>query len=231
VQLTALPEPKLRIRKSEAMARLTEAVDDHGNSLLPEQANDDENGGFTTGPAGTWAFTARLKDATQNPGRKIARLKGSVRTVLLTQFQTVEVADVLTSQNTDRDLGGSKLVIKSLKKDEQNASLYHLTATVTLMTAAGNDTSEEWERLEAVFNSGDAKLLDAAGKPFGVQGRNIGGGQNNTMDVTIDFTRDYGPAPNAEANKLGEPSRLVLKVPTESKEMAVPFEFRDLPIP
>jgi hypothetical protein len=231
VQLTALPEPKLRVRKSDAMARLTEAVDDHGNSLIPDHPAD-EDAGFTTGPAGTWAFTARLQDAAQNPGRKIARLKGTVTTVLLTQFQTIELSDVLTAQNVERELGMSKLLIKGVKKDEQNASIYHLTATVTLPTLAGNETGEEWERLESMFNSGsDVRLLDARGKAYGVQSRNVGGGQNNTMDVTIDFTRDTPQSGEGEANKLGDPSKLVLNIPTESKEVAVPFEFTDLPIP
>jgi len=231
VQLTALPEPKLRVRKSDAMAHLTEAVDDHGNSLIPDHAPEDE-AGFTTGPAGTWAFTARLQDAAQNPGHKIARLKGTVTTVLLTQFKTIELSDVLTMQNVEREQGVSKLLLKGLKKDEQNASIYHLTATVTLPTLAGNETGEEWERLESMFNSGaDVRLVDARGKAYGVQSRSVGGGQNNTMDVTIDFTRDAPQAGEGEANKLGDPARLVLNIPTESKEVPVPFEFRDLPIP
>ena len=84
---------------------------------------------------------------------------------------------------------------------------------------------EDWSRLQSIFSAHNVKLLDAKGVAWTFAGNGINGG-NNAVDVTIDFSCDAHTPPTP-----GEPARLVLQIPTECKEIAVPFEFTDLPIP
>ena len=104
----------------------------------------------------------------------------------------------------------------------KNGEQYELAATATLPDSSH---PEDWSRLQSIFSARNVKLLDAKGIAWNVAGTGINGG-NNSVEVTMDFSTDPHAQPTA-----GEPSRLVLQIPTEYREISVPFEFADLPIP
>jgi hypothetical protein len=223
VQLTAFAEPKLRILQALDGSKLDVAVDELGHSLLPPPAPQagapDDSQSFVNGIAGTWSFQARLNYPTDvKIGTRIKRLKGVAAVVLQTKIQTIEIPSILSIKNVKKSAGGTHFNFKSLTKV---GSQYQLAATADFDRTKPDDFS----RVHAVFLSSDLKLLDANGVAWNIVGRNVNG-NNDAIDASIDFTCDGMAAPVP-----GEPSRLVLKVPTETKNVTVPFEFSDLPIP
>jgi len=218
VQLNAFAEPKLRLLQAASLAKLSVAIDDKGNSLLPPAPPGDATG-VMTGITSNWTFTAALEYPGPKVGTRIKQLKGSVEVVLQTKFQTLEIPRALAVRNVKRSAGGMQILFKGLTK---NGEQYELAATATLPDSSH---PEDWSRLQSIFCARNVKLLDAKGVAWNVAGTGINGG-NNSVEVTMDFSTDPHAQPTA-----GEPSRLVLQIPTEYREISVPFEFADLPIP
>lgn len=218
VQLTAFAEPKLHVLQAASSAMLEVAVDNKGNSLLPPAAPGDAAPSMT-GITSTWSMTAALEYPGPQIGTRIKRLKGKVNVVLQTKFQSLEVKNILSAHNIRRAVGATQIVFKGMTK---NGEQYELSASATLPDSSHQD---EWTRLQAIFSARNVKLFDAKGVVWNFAGAGINGG-NNGVEVTMTFSNDGHVTPTP-----GEPNRLVVQVPTESKEVAVPFEFSDLPIP
>jgi hypothetical protein len=218
VQLTAFPEPKLHILQAWGGAKLDVAIDEKGTSLLPATTPDYANQGYMMGINGTWTFTARLNYPGAQLGKVLRKLKGSVGVVLQTKFETIDIANITTAKNVEKIAGTTHFTFKGLSK---TGELYQLSASAL----ADQNKPEEWNRIQTIFSSHDLKLLDANGRAWTIVGTGING-NNNSIQATITFSRDGHPPPAP-----GEPSRLVMKIPTECKDILVPFEFTDLPLP
>jgi hypothetical protein len=67
-----------------------------------------------------------------------------------------------------------------------------------------------------------AVLVDQNGKEFTHGGGSYGGGRGNAMEFGI-----YVNAPS----ETSQPKTLRITLPTQLKELRVPFEFTDLPLP
>jgi len=217
VQLSARAEPKLRLLRVGYAPNLEEAVDEHGNSLLPE-AHAQAPGGYAIAPAGAWQFPARLH-APPNVGTRIARLKGSIDVSVQTRYEQLEVPDVVSARSVNKVAGGVRFVIKELRRTGETWSL-------DLVARPDGARPDEWERMQQVLTTADIKLLDARGEVFQRTGSSTSGGPEQ-VEMTIEFT----PRAWGHDRKLGEPAKLVWTVPTETRDVSVPFEFRDLPIP
>jgi hypothetical protein len=71
------------------------------------------------------------------------------------------------------------------------------------------------------------KVVDAKGRPFrgGMQsGSRIG----NTWEYSLSFSP---PDDLTGGGKIAAPARMIWDLPVEIKEVAVPVEFKDLPLP
>lgn len=220
VGFTAMAEPKLRLLRAEYVARLEEAVDDRGNSLIPEGQNDSGEG-FVESSAGVWSFQSPLVYPKQNPGRRIVRLKGTIGAVLQTKFEKIEFTDVSVARGTSKTGGGVRAVVNELRK---NAEQYELSMVIYPDRFAPAD----WERIQSSLSSTDVVLLDDKGNTFMRSGYTSNGG-NEKLEVTMQFVRN--PWLNAAGRTGGEPSRLIWNIPTASKDVRIPFEFSGLPIP
>jgi hypothetical protein len=68
------------------------------------------------------------------------------------------------------------------------------------------------------------KLEDDKGHSYGAQGMGGGGGGGKvSYDVNFDIRRDQGPPPKLV--------KLIWSIPKAFKQIDVPVEFKDLPIP
>ena len=80
------------------------------------------------------------------------------------------------------------------------------------------------------------RLTDAQGREWRRSGGSVNGGGNGTQmryrfyGTFVRGNRRGGAANGAEA-ALGEPAKLIWEIPAEYREVTVPFEFNDLPIP
>lgn len=211
MQFTAYPEPKMRVLQGSSSARLTEVVDENGKSMLG-------GGGLGTDYLTTradWAWT--LSAVFQPPvecGKVIKKLKGSARFVVQARSEQIEIDKVMDAKNQSRQLAGRRITLKEVK---QNGALY--TATITLHTAgvAGAEWTYQGPNQQNVF-----RLVDKEGQAFMRQVTNPTVARTaETMDITVQFRADEGQ----------EPAKLVWEVPVEMREIVVPFEFNDIPLP
>ncbi|MDB5171515.1 MAG: repeat protein [Phycisphaerales bacterium] len=214
VHLVAYSEPKLQIISSTSAVKLEEAVDDAGNSLLPTGP---DNRGYYGGGGGTWNLYAQLHHP-DHPGQKIARLRGSAKFVIQTKSQKIEIPVAGIKENA-QVIGDMPVLIHDLKK---NAEIWELRLSATPDTM-GN----RWAQLQQSVQT-RLQLVDAQGIPLDHRGMSSRGG-NNGIEFTILFT----PSNNRPAadRASADPAKLVWEVPTATKEIPVPFEFKDVPMP
>jgi hypothetical protein len=221
IAVTAFAEPKLRLLRAGYMARLDQATDDKGNSLVPERGLEQAGNGYTTASGGMWSFQIKLAYPQHDAGKRIVSLKGAIDVALQTKFQTIEIGDITSARNVSKTAGGVRAVVQELK---HNGEQYELSITIYPDGFAPRD----WERVQQSLATPDLRLVDDRGVPFMRSGFSSSGG-NDRLEATMQFVKN--PWVNAAGRAMGEPSKLLWNIPTESKEISVPFEFVDLPIP
>jgi hypothetical protein len=214
VQFSFFAEPKLNILGHDYQLRLTEAVDDQGNSLLlPGPPNHHSMGQDTSG---RWSLGAALA-IPDNLGSKLKVIKGVNRVLMRTGSETWEVPDVSTAPTPTRSLAGRRYVVEDFKALPNDSYQFKLT----IIREAPE--SEPWQQ----FGRGvKVTLLDADGKQLSSRGYG-GGGSDERVSHTYTFARDV----DHDDKKTGPAAKLVVEIPTEVKEVEIPFEFTDLPLP
>ncbi len=217
VQLLVLAEPKLRVLQGSYMASLKEALDENGNSLLAGNAN--LNFGFQRLSGRCWNLQATLKPA--DPlGQRIARLAGSGRYWLQTRSEKNEIVNPSEAIGRPQRVGSRMLTIKDFKRQGET---WQLKIAVSRIEWAGNDLNA----LQDV-NGSIVRLLDVDGRAL----PRVGGVSSSfTADNMMEMLFTFGRTGVAGVEKLPDPVRLVLEMATEMKEVEVPFEFTNLPMP
>jgi hypothetical protein len=109
-------------------------------------------------------------------------------------------------------------VIEELKSVGNNAETYQMKFTMVREVSR----VEQWQQ----FGRGvRVTLLDAEGRALSNRGGG-GGGSDEKMTYTYTFSRDMDTG-----GQTGPAVKVVVEVPTEVKEVEVPFEFKDIPLP
>jgi hypothetical protein len=214
--LSTFVEPKIRVVQANFYADVDEAVDDRGNSLVP---TDRIYGTMSSGQQWMWNATARLHyPDPPNAGTRIARLKGNLKFQIQTRSETLEIPEILTARNVTKRIAGRRVVFKELKKTGEQ---YEVQLTIH----RDGLSDREWN---ATQNPGySIRLLDRDGHALAANGWGSSSG-GPTMTYTVNYTRTVW---NGQRNTVGEPHRLVWEIPTETRDVSVPFEFKNLPIP
>lgn len=213
--LSAFAEPKIRVVQAGYYADVDEAVDDRGHSLV---ATDRVYGTTSSGQQWMWNATARLAYPDRDPGTRIARLKGHLTFLIQTRSETLDVPDLLTAHNLTRTVAGRRIVLNQVKATGEQ---YEVQMTIH----RDGLSAREWNAMQ---NPGYAvRVTDKDGNPLAANGWGGSSGVNQLV-YTWTFNRNVW---NGRQNKVGEPHRLVWEIPTETREVTVPFEFKDLPIP
>jgi hypothetical protein len=217
VQFTAMAEPRIHVYRSGGPPVLAEVVDDLGNSLLMPNT---QQGNYYGGQTGNlWSFAAQLKYP-EHPGKRIAKLRGSIDYMIRVKSETLEIPDIATAKNVSKSVGPLTITVVGMEqKDDQ------YEVRVTLSTAQpdplGTPTSQLYMYLQ------ELQLLDTRGNPLTSQGTGSSG-SNQRIDGTVRFSRVGGAR---DGKPFGEPARLVWSVPTETRPITANFEFTNLPMP
>ena len=213
VQLFVYAEPKIRVLQGSYAARVDEAVDELNQSwLMPGQTGE----GMQPNQTWAWPLSITLMPP-ENAGRRLARLKGSGRFVIQTRSETAEIPAVLEAKNVSKVIGGKRFTLKEVRKA---GDAY--VVMLTLYRSGWNPNEWNYMYPQNIF-----KLLDGNGKPLLRTSNTGGGGGAEQVDISLNFQRqNWNPNDNS-----GEPAKLVWEVPTETKELLVPFEFTDLELP
>jgi hypothetical protein len=227
LELNFYVEPKLRVLAEAFAARIELAVDDKGKSLMPaapapgDAAPADEQ--ELTNVADTsrvWELDVPLT-CPQGGGRRIVSLKGSVRLKVPVKVQTLEIADVLNAAESPRTIAGRRLTFHSAHKVKGGYEV-----KVTLMRGSLDDA--EWQQWATPRDF--VRLADSNGLPILFTGVSDAQGNDQQTTLTMQFENPNN-APNGIGGPVGPPAKLLWDVPTDTKEMRIPFEFKDLALP
>ena len=220
-QLTvnAYVEPKVRILAEGCAMTLESAVDEQGQSLLSDDA-DDPAFNMVANNARQWEAEVDLTFPA-HVGRKIARLKGTIFLQIPERIQTLEVPDILAVTELRRTVGGRRVLIHKAAKVQGGYEV-----DVTLFRDSLSD--EDWQRCQT---PGDlVRLVDAKGLPILFNNVTDNEGDEKQVRLKLQFENPNN-LPNGGSGPVGPPARLIWEIPLERREISVPFEFRDLPLP
>jgi hypothetical protein len=211
VALVLFAEPKISPYRISRVATIETAVDDKGNNLV--RANDmwsDRNGG---GNQSSWMsdVNCNLKYPEDNPGEKITRLKGYATIAIAGKDETVTIPDPLNAKNVDKAIDATNIRLVSFRKTGGNNYEARFNGD------ANSPVFKEWDRFSKI-----ATVVDTSGKKFNAGGGFWGGVNRGTFEFGTNFTPDNG---------AGEPKEMKITLPTQIKEIRVPFDFTDIPLP
>jgi hypothetical protein len=219
LSLIAVFDPRLQVQGT-SRPKIEEAVDNMGHSLISRQ-QDAMGGQFF--PALGMGNNIPLTLIPHQQTRGITRLAGSVRLRVVTKTEKWEITDLFGDKPTTKTLPQFGNALVTMEPLRHAANGYELTIRATPqqpqqpMMVGGNSPLSF-----AVFRS--IRLLDEEGREFN-RGGYSGGGNSDGYRITLNFSARGG------ANNLGEPAKLVWEIPTEQRDVDVPFEFKNLPVP
>jgi hypothetical protein len=212
LRLQIIAEPKVEIVRRGNVVQLQEAVDEHGNSLLPESPRIRSRVGLSPGSS-LWSVDVPLHYPA-NAGQRIARIRGSIVVGVQTRPETMEFDEIMTARDVTRTAGEQRFEFNELRKVGEDQ--FH--AIVTIHAVPANRQQEG----VSIFSRPDTTLLDAHGRAYAYgnyQPQSISANQA-TMRITF----------NRSAN-AGEPAKLVWAVPVETQDIELNFMFTNLPLP
>jgi hypothetical protein len=211
VMLMVYAEPKLRVLQGSYNARLEEAVDEKGNSLLAPGMQYEQ-----LQPGNSWAWNVNCNlMPPEGAGAKIAKLKGTGRFLLQTRSEKTEISDVLAARNETRAAGGKRFTLKEVRRTGDSYQL-----VITLYRSGWQQN--EWNYM---YTYNAFRLVDGKGNPLTRVSNSTAHSNAESMEMTLTYQRVLFN------DAAGEPAKLLWEVPTETKEVVVPFEFTDLPLP
>jgi hypothetical protein len=215
VQIMVCPEPKMRVLQGSYSANIEKVLDDKGNAL--NNANVGMPGMQPLQPGNSWMWNMSACLLPRAESRSIATLKGSARFMLQARSESGEIADILSAKNVSKSAGGRRFLVKEVRK---NNEMFQVMMTIF----RPGWTAQEWN---FQFPGTLFKLVDGEGNALFRMHAAPGSMTNEQMELTIHYQRQNwnGGVP------AGEPVKLTWEIPVESKEIQVPFELLDLPLP
>jgi hypothetical protein len=208
VDLMLYAEPKLAILETAYVPDIEQAVDEAGNSLVPPQP---PYRVFSGGGMGNpWSGNMQIRLVyPPKPARRIARLTATTR-VIAAKIQALEIPDVLNAHDVSNTIDGVNVLFKGLTPTSSGyaASFYF---------SGGADP-----RVTTRFFShrGRVRLVDAQGRDYGFSGSDNSNSPQG-FNLSVRFSR----------GSLTGAAKLIVSVPTQIREIRVPFTFTDLPLP
>ena len=128
-------------------------------------------------------------------------------------MKRIEITDLMTAKPRPMSLGNTIVTFTGCKP---TGDTYTLTLTLPM------DAQNNWGR---VFDEAQQRLhvYDAAGNELERNGAgdNV---DNNLVTITLEFTKGTTP----DGKPQGPPARLIWDVPTTTRDLTIPIEFKNL---
>lgn len=214
IQLSVLMDPGLTTMGATQVVA-TEAADDRGNSLVPPGRDGSMMFGGQDNQLILQAAVNLL--CPKEVGTKITKLKGYVRTTTAAKSELVEIESPLKAEPHTKETPEYTITIGPLKPGQGTPKSYELKVTFQAKERKPGGLRRQSSDLWTLINR--IELRDADGKRLGYAGG--GGGGGPVQEYTVRY----------RAESAGEPAKLVWRIPTEIRELRIPFEFMDLAIP
>ncbi|HWE03593.1 MAG TPA: hypothetical protein VG326_14405 [Tepidisphaeraceae bacterium] len=216
MQLVVYSEPKLHVLSSSSTVKIDVAVDNAGNSLIPTAP---DNRGYYGGASGIWNLYSQLKFPDKKPGTRIARFKGSADFVVQTKSQQIQIPDIVGIKEVTRVVADIPVVFHEMKK---NGEIWELRLSANPQALGPG----RWNQFNQSVQS-NLQVVDNAGQILDHRGMRSRG-TGNGIEFTLLFAKSMRPS---DARSSGDPAKVLWEISTGSKEINVPFEFKDLPMP
>jgi hypothetical protein len=212
-EITFFADPKWRIIEHPEQTTIESACDDRGKPLpridpMRMQVFKPENP--------IWLMRTDIKHVPADC-KKLKNVKGSFRIVLLEQSEPFEVPNIMTVRNALRKVGERTVQIKEAVKEGEGYK-------VRLTIFRNGLSTQEWRQQR---ESQGVQLLDEKGRPLARGGFNA---DENGDQVDYEFNFFKIDPTGQAVNNAGDPSKLVIQLPLEPREVTVPFEFKELAI-
>jgi hypothetical protein len=227
IRLMVLPEPKLAVTQMSEFI-IKEAKDDAGNSLLLRADAMAVNSILRNARSMNHTIESRLSYP-ENPGKKIAILRGEITVMLAQDVQQYQVDDVLGTPKITNPITGCKIQTNVIR---QGTEMFR----VTIQCNREGLSEDQWNTMLNRLN--DLSLEDADGHALtGYQTSmqmSAGPTESNFTATTLFNRNTIGLGALGIARqvvKTGEPKRLIWNVATSVKPVVIPVTFKDLPMP
>jgi hypothetical protein len=223
VEIPAFIEPRIHVVATSTIRPKT-ITDEHGHSLMKPP---DQNIGWMDS---LWNAEPLANDIPLNcppeMGTKIAVFKGDFNVRVVSALKTVEIPWDL-EHITLLNVAGIRCAIESVNGP---TGPWGSQDTTTITLSRGDVPADAWPERKKLLSSGTAVvILDREGHVL-QQSRTPGSkDQDDKVVVTAhaysDIAEDQTIAPTKP------PARIVIDVPLASKQLTIPVEFHDLPLP
>ena len=211
-QLQLYFDPKLPVNNCNYLVTVEEALDEHGRSMAPAQKPSDGN---TNSSSLVATLTATLNYPPGAGSTRIAKLKGYATLFTKGKTETWEIDNVMDGKPEPKRIDGIDFAFQSVSASGPAGSF-----AVAITVYADRQDRLMSQRLNNFMET--TRLVDDAGNDMGRQGGGIvGGGTAEAVPYKITFQSPGGH----------KPAKLIVSIPTDIREVHVPFEFADLPLP
>ena len=216
IQVYTFAEPKSVPVQYAYEPTVDEAVDDNGNAMTPEP-RDPQHRNMQSGRGVSWHGYFQLPYPASNPGKRIARIRGHIDAIIQLGSEPMEIDNPLKASETSKTVGGKKVTFKRMTSQENGRY------EVELVLSRGENEDAGTFQQNAFNTTPSLKLIDDKDGRYQMW---PGGGRGGQDEVVRQFTFNRrGNSPAAE------PTKLVIEIPSATKEIEIPFELVDLPLP
>jgi len=204
VTMTVWIDPKALVLRHRYAPLITEARDERGNSLAPPATPSSSY--YNSFGGRNWRLNLNVPlHYPEGAGKKIASLRGTWSVVLATRVETVEFTEIIGAKDVSRAVGPFQVTLKEFARSGAQSYRWSLTMTglggVPVVSSPANPLAPT-----ALYS-----IVGANGEPI-TEGTITGGISGSIGSANV-------------------PTKLIIRVATELREEAVPFVFKDIPIP
>ncbi len=222
-------DPKMRIIRANSNIEVSRAVDEKGNSLLVKQEG---YASYNSGNQNPWFWEVQAPlQLRPDIGKRLVEFKGIARFSAQTKTEVWQLENPLKLKNEQKKLANDTvtLTIKSVAANANNNNSVEVQIGITVKNKPNLNIFARAEPQNPLTDYSilqqNIRMLDAKGRQF----QNGGGGGGGGM-TSWDYSFNFQPR-DVTGQQLGEPAKLIWELPMEIKEIAVPVEFKDLPLP
>lgn len=216
VQLQILADPVTPVSSWNAPS-VTEAVDENGASLVPK----DDRSNLVVAGANTGLMQRATIDLAENAslGKKLATLKGSLSGTAVIKTEKVELDLPLPPEGKTFKIPDYDIVLTSpAAGGAAGSNVLNVRFISHQAEAAARPNARRFQVPMGLVNS--ISVVDAQGNVLNARGGGFSSDAGNIVS-TISVVSGRG----------GEPTKLIWKLPMETRQVQVPFAFKDLAIP
>lgn len=231
-------DPKVRWQSSDLSIVITEATDENDQSLRMETDPSDSH--FIVGNPSE--LKLELKPPAKRPdGTRSSRLKllrGSLHGAIALQTQRWEIDDALTAKNAEKTFGRGNDAMRVELEDIKKEGDDYRAVLIVSQSKSSQEGQLRYVKLATgkgvlvgISTYRDLQLLDEQNRPLQqvkIDTRTEGDQETRIVTITATFRPQQG---EEESQRTGTPAKFVFDYASDYRELIVPFEFKDVPLP